>query len=83
MKNLTIFFAALLVILNSNIFAQELGGNFNENIHEPITQIDLLNASRITWVRGFVNITGKFLTNQDSTITGVKTVAINNNTATG
>jgi hypothetical protein len=85
MKNLTLVsvLAIISLLFSSNLSAQELGGNFNENIDEPISQIDLLNASRVTWVRGFVNVTGKFLTNQDSTITGVKTVAINNFTATG
>jgi hypothetical protein len=56
--------------------AQELGANYNENIADPIGEIETLKKSKVTWVRGFVNISQLFLQNQNGKITGVKEDAI-------
>jgi hypothetical protein len=56
--------------------AQELGANYNENIDYPITEIEMLKKSKVTWLRGFVNIPNLFLQNENGKIVGVKEDAI-------
>ena len=58
--------------------SQDLGANFNENIGRPIQVIDQLNASKVRWVRGFVNVPRYFLVKQDGRFAGVKEQSINN-----
>ena len=56
--------------------AQELGANYNENIGQPITEIQMLRNSGISWVRGFINVHSEFLTVENNVITGVDEDAI-------
>ena len=72
-----IFILWISLCYGQTISAQELGANFNENIDEPITCIDQIKASRVSWVRGFVNIPAKFIiTDSNKKITGVKSFQI-------
>ncbi|MDR0713610.1 MAG: hypothetical protein LBF89_05040 [Bacteroidales bacterium] len=66
----------LLFLCSIGTKAQELGANYNENIDYPITEIEMLKKSKVTWVRGFVNIPNLFLQNENRKITGVKESAI-------
>lgn len=77
-----IFFAVLLCLLTFKTAAQDLGANFNENISEPLIRVNELKSSGVNWVRGFVNIPGKYLNISQGVITGVKTSAINNSSET-
>lgn len=42
----------LLFLCSMGTKAQELGANYNENIDYPITEIEMLKKSKVTWVRG-------------------------------
>lgn len=64
--------AVLLFLCSMGMTAQELGANYNENIDYPITEIAMLKKSKVTWVRGFINIPNLFLQNDNGKITGVK-----------
>ncbi len=61
-----------LLLCSIRMEAQELGANYNENIDYPITEIEMLKKSKVTWVRGFVNIPNLFLQNENGKIVGVK-----------
>lgn len=52
------------------------GECYNENIDYPITEIEMLKQSKVSWVRGFVNIPNLFLQNENGKIVGVKENAI-------
>ena len=62
----------LLFLCSMGTKAQDLGANYNENIDYPITEIEMLKQSKVTWVRGFVNIPTLFLQNENGKIVGVK-----------
>ncbi len=66
----------LLFLCPLATLAQELGANYNENIDYPITEINMLKESKVTWVRGFINIPQLFLQSDNGKITGVKEEAI-------
>ena len=62
----------LLFLCSMGTKAQDLGANYNENIDYPITEIEMLKQSKVSWVRGFVNIPNLFLQNENGKIVGVK-----------
>ena len=66
----------LLFLCSMGTKAQDLGANYNENIDYPITEIEMLKQSKVSWVRGFVNIPNLFLQNENGKIVGVKENAI-------
>ena len=66
----------LLFLCSMGTKAQDLGANYNENIDYPITEIEMLKQSKVSWVRGFVNIPNLFLQNEYGRILGVKENAI-------
>lgn len=66
----------LLFLCSMGTKAQELGANYNENIDYPITEIEMLKKSKVTWVRGFVNVPQLFLQSENGKIVGVKEDAI-------
>ena len=76
MKVKTFWMFVLLFLCSIGTKAQELGANYNENIDYPITEIEMLKKSKVTWVRGFVNIPNLFLQNENGKIVGVKENAI-------
>lgn len=76
MKKKNFLMAVLLLLCSIGIMSQELGANYNENIDYPITEIGMLKKSKVTWVRGFVNIPNLFLQNENGRIAGVKEEAI-------
>ncbi|GHV02722.1 hypothetical protein FACS1894159_11670 [Bacteroidia bacterium] len=57
-------------------FQTALGANFNENIVEIEGVSDLLNSSRVEWVRAFVQIPQRFLKKSNGVITGVVSDAV-------
>ena len=73
-KTLLLLLLALLYL--SKAGAQELGANYNENIAQPITEIQMLRNSEISWVRGFINIHSEFLTVENNVIVGINEDAI-------
>ena len=75
-KTLLLLLLALLYL--SKAGAQELGANYNENIAQPITEIQMLRNSEISWVRGFINIHSEFLTVENNVIVGINEDAIRN-----
>lgn len=76
MKKKAFWMVVLLFLHSMGTMAQELGANYNENIDYPITEIGMLKKSKVTWVRGFVNIPNLFLQNENGKIVGVKEDAI-------
>jgi hypothetical protein len=66
----------LLFLCTMGTMAQELGANYNENIDYPITEIGMLKKSKVTWVRGFINIPQLFLQSENGKIAGVKEDAV-------
>ena len=76
MKLKAFWMFVLLFLCSMGTKAQELGANYNENIDYPITEIEMLKKSKVTWVRGFVNISNLFLQNENGKIVGVKESAI-------
>ncbi|MDR0692821.1 MAG: hypothetical protein LBF69_07290 [Prevotellaceae bacterium] len=76
MKKNVFLMVVLLFLCTIGTMAQELGANYNENIDYPITEIEMLKKSKVTWVRGFVNIPNLFLQNENGKIAGVKEDAI-------
>ena len=72
MKMKAFLMFVLLFLCSMGTKAQELGANYNENIDYPITEIEMLKQSKVTWVRGFVNIPNLFLQNENGKIVGVK-----------
>lgn len=61
-----------LLLLSTGVNGQELGANYNENIADPINEIEILKQSKVTWVRGFINVPALFLQSENGKITGVK-----------
>lgn len=76
MKMKAFLMFVLLFLCSMGTKAQDLGANYNENIDYPITEIEMLKQSKVTWVRGFVNIPNLFLQNENGKIVGVKENAI-------
>lgn len=76
MKKKNLLMVVWLFLSSIGMMAQELGANYNENIDYPITEIAMLKKSKVTWVRGFVNIPSLFLQNENGKIVGVKENAI-------
>ena len=76
MKMKAFLMFVLLFLFAMGTKAQDLGANYNENIDYPITEIEMLKQSKVTWVRGFVNIPNLFLQNENGKIVGVKENAI-------
>ena len=72
MKMKAFLMFVLLFLCSMGTKAQDLGANYNENIDYPITEIEMLKQSKVTWVRGFVNIPNLFLQNENGKIVGVK-----------
>ena len=72
MKMKAFLMFVLLFLCSMGTKAQDLGANYNENIDYPITEIEMLKQSKVTWVRGFVNIPTLFLQNENGKIVGVK-----------
>ena len=58
--------------------AQELGGNYNENLDGPLGDIRMIRESGVTWIRGFIDIPLKFLIKENNVITGVDEDKIRN-----
>ena len=75
-ENESFLMFVLLFLCSMGTKAQDLGANYNENIDYPITEIEMLKQSKVTWVRGFVNIPNLFLQNENRKIVGVKENAI-------
>ena len=76
MKMKAFLMFVLLFLCSMGTKAQDLGANYNENIDYPITEIEMLKQSKVSWVRGFVNIPNLFLQNENGKIVGVKENAI-------
>lgn len=76
MKMKAFLMFVLLFLCSMGTKAQDLGANYNENIDYPITEIEMLKQSKVTWVRGFVNIPNLFLQNENGKIVGAKENAI-------
>ena len=68
MKMKAFLMFVLLFLCSMGTKAQDLGANYNENIDYPITEIEMLKQSKVTWVRGFVNIPNLFLQNENGKI---------------
>ena len=58
--------------------AQELGGNYNENLDGPLGDIRMIRESGVTWIRGFIDIPLQFLIKENNVITGVDEDKIRN-----
>ena len=76
MKMKAFLMFVLLFLCSMGTKAQDLGANYNENIDYPITEIEMLKQSKVSWVRGFINIPNLFLQNENGKIVGVKENAI-------
>ena len=54
MKMKAFLMFVLLFLCSMGTKAQDLGANYNENIDYPITEIEMLKQSKVSWVRGFI-----------------------------
>ena len=52
MKMKAFLMFVLLFLCSMGTKAQDLGANYNENIDYPITEIEMLKQSKVSWVRG-------------------------------
>jgi hypothetical protein len=67
-----VLFMAMCLLCSTGAKGQELGANYNENIGDPLNEVEILKKSKVTWVRGFINIPAFFLRSENGKITGVK-----------